>query len=73
MAKVDFGGNINGTSSGLKGVISGIDTEAVINKLVDSKKLPIKDAQQDIESYNQQIAAYSILQNKIQCSCRNRS
>ena len=64
MNKVDFGGTLNANGKGLSGVISGMDTKAIIEGLVAAKQAPLNQAQEDVVSYSQKINAYSELKSK---------
>lgn len=66
MAKVDLGGMTSNDPSKRKGVVSGIDTEVMIQAAVDKRKAPIKIEQDSVIFNNEKIAALSQLNNLLE-------
>ena len=65
MAQVNFGGMLGSNKSSMKGVASGIDSEALINSLVEKRAKPIHIQEDKISINNEKIAAFGDLASKL--------
>ncbi len=61
MAKVDFGGMVGSNTTKRSGIISGVDTQAMIEEAIEKRKAPIKIEQDTIAFNKEKIAAFSQL------------
>ncbi len=65
MSKIDLGGTLAKNKPLLKGLVSGIDSEALIENLVAKKTDAVKVEQDTITFNTEKIAAFSVLANKV--------
>lgn len=65
MAKIDFGGTLATNRNAFKGIVSGLDTDALIEALVEKRQAPIKVEQDKIKIDNDKIQAFGGLRTKV--------